>query len=68
MRPLLDRWFENVFGDADPAHLGTGWASGALSVFLGASALAAVVVLSFPEALSTARFRALYPMAVLRTS
>ncbi len=68
MRPLLDRWFENVFGDADPHHLGTGWASGAVSVFLGASALAAVVVLSFPEALSTARFRALYPMAVLRTS
>jgi lathosterol oxidase len=66
--PALDRWFERVFGDRDPSHLGTGWLSGTASVFLGALALGAVVVLWFPERLSTARFRSLYPMGLVRST
>lgn len=65
-RPALDLWFERAFGDDAPAHVGTGWISGVGSVFLGALALAAVGVLWFPDALSTARFRAAYPMPLLR--
>ena len=67
-RPALDRWFARVFGDADPDHLGTGWTSGVASVFLGALALGAVLVLWFPESLSTPRFRSLYPMPLVRRS
>ena len=62
----LDRWFERIFGDHDPDHLGTGWASGVTSVFLGAPRAGRGRRLWFPESLSTAQFRALYPMAVLR--
>jgi lathosterol oxidase len=67
-RPPLDLWFERTFGDDAPSHLGTGWASGTASVFLGASSLLAVVVFHFPAWLSTERFRALYPVDVLRTA
>jgi lathosterol oxidase len=66
-RPPLDRWFERTFSDSDPDHLGTGWASGVASVFLGAIAFGAVLVLSFPGLLSTERFRSLYPLPALRT-
>jgi len=65
-RPALDRWFERAFGDDAPAHFGTGWASGVLSAFLGALGLLAVAVLWFPDELSTARFRAAYPLPLLR--
>jgi lathosterol oxidase len=64
--PLLDRWFERVFGDDEPARLGTGWLSGTVSVFLGALGLLGVLVLWFPEWLSTARFRSLYPLPIVR--
>jgi lathosterol oxidase len=65
-RPALDRWFERVFGDDAPAHLGSGWLSGTLSVFLGACGLGAVAVLHFPDWLSSAELRAAYPMALMR--
>jgi sterol desaturase/sphingolipid hydroxylase (fatty acid hydroxylase superfamily) len=65
-RPRLDLWFESVFGDDAPSHLGSGWLSGTASVFLGGLALGAVGVLWFPEWLSTAQFRPLYPVAKLR--
>jgi len=64
--PSLDRWFESAFGDDEPSRLGTGWGSGVSSVFLGSLALGAVVVLWFPGWLSTARFRPLYPVPLLR--
>jgi lathosterol oxidase len=64
--PFLDRWFERAFGDDQPSRLGTGWTSGVVSVFLGGLALGAVVVLWFPDWLSTARFRPLYPVPLLR--
>ncbi len=65
-RPGLDRWFERVFGDEESGRLGTGWLSGTASVFLGASGLLAVLVLWFPQWLSTPRFRSLYPFPVMR--
>src|SRR5512145_1099951 len=65
-RPPLDRWFERVFGDDAPTHLGSGWLSGTLSLFLGACGLGAVAVLHYPEWLSSAQFRAAYPMALMR--
>lgn len=65
-RPALDRWFDRVFGDDEPARLGSGWLSGTASVFLGSLGLLGVLVLWFPEWLSTARFRSLYPLPLLR--
>jgi len=65
-RPALDRWFERVFGDDQPGRLGTGWLSGTASVFLGCLGLLSVLVLWFPEWLTTARFRALYPLPIVR--
>lgn len=53
-------------GDNDSSNLGSGWASGVLSVFLGAIGLGGVLVLWFPEWLSTERFRSHYPLALLR--
>ena len=65
-RPPLDRWLERAFGDAESGRLGTGWLSGTASVFLGALGLGAVLVLWFPQWLSTERFRSLYPLPALR--
>jgi sterol desaturase/sphingolipid hydroxylase (fatty acid hydroxylase superfamily) len=65
-RPGLDLWFERVFGDDAPSHLGSGWLSGTLSVFLGVCGLGAVLVLHFPQWLSSAELRAAYPMALMR--
>jgi lathosterol oxidase len=65
-RPALDLWFERTFGDDAPSHLGSGWLSGTLSVFLGACGLGAVLVLHFPQWLSSAELRSAYPMALMR--
>ncbi|HKZ30916.1 MAG TPA: sterol desaturase family protein [Vicinamibacteria bacterium] len=65
-RPALDRWFERVFDDAESSRLGSGWLSGTASVFLGGLGLLCVLVLWFPEWLTTARFRALYPLPFVR--
>ncbi len=65
-RPALDRWFDRTFGDHEPGRLGTGWLSGTASVFLGWLSLLSVLVLWFPEWLTTARFRALYPLPIVR--
>jgi sterol desaturase/sphingolipid hydroxylase (fatty acid hydroxylase superfamily) len=65
-RPALDRWFARVFGDDEPARLGTGWVSGVLGAFLGALAVGGVLVLLFPDWLSTPRFRTLYPLSLVR--
>ena len=59
-RPPLERWFERTFGDDAPTHLGSGWLSGTVSVFLGACGLGAVAVLHFPEWLSSEQFRAAF--------
>ncbi len=67
-RPALDRWLARVFDDDEPARIGSGWLSGTASVFLGLLGLLAVMVLWFPEWLSTARFRSLYPMPAMRAA
>ena len=33
----LERWFNRTFGDVDARHLGSGWVSGILAVFLGSA-------------------------------
>lgn len=65
-RSAVERWFERVFNDDEPTHPGSGWWSGVAAVFLGTLGLAAVVVLHFPGALSSAEFRAHYPMDLIR--
>ena len=58
----LDRTFQRVFRDDDPTNLGSGWWSGAASVFLGALALAGVACFLFPDWLTTAEVRARLPL------
>jgi lathosterol oxidase len=65
-RPASDLWIARVFDDQESSRLGSGWLSGTASVFLGALGLLSVAVLWFPEWLSTARFRALYPLPIVR--
>lgn len=65
-RPKLDQWFDRVFNDDAPSHLGSGWWSGIVSVFLGMLGLGAVLTLWFPGVLSSAELRAQYPMEAMR--
>ncbi len=65
-RPPLERWVERAFGDAEATRFGSGWISGTASVFLGAVALLGAVAFRFPGALSSAAFRAHYPIPLLR--
>jgi lathosterol oxidase len=62
----LERWLQRVFGDVEGTHFGSGWISGTASVFLGALALLGVLGFWFPGALTTAAFRAHYPIPLLR--
>src|SRR5881628_236877 len=43
--PMSDELFRRLFGDSEPTHLGSGWASGVGSVFLVALGLGAVLCL-----------------------
>jgi sterol desaturase/sphingolipid hydroxylase (fatty acid hydroxylase superfamily) len=65
-RPPLERWLARRLGDDAPKHLGTGWISGTLSVFLGACGLGGVLILHFPDWLSTAELRGVYPLDLVR--
>ena len=65
-RPASDVWLARLFDDSESSRFGSGWLSGTLSVFLGMLGLLSVAVLWFPEWLSTARFRALYPLPLVR--
>jgi lathosterol oxidase len=62
----LERWVTKTFDDEDPAHLGTGWISGALSVFLGVLSVFVVLCLRYPGVLVTADARSHYPLGVIR--
>lgn len=59
---VLARWL----GDDTPRHAGSGWISGVTGVFLGATALGAVLVLHFPDLLTAAELRARYPLPLMR--
>ena len=62
----IERWLGRRLGDAEPQHVGSGWISGVLGVFLGATALGAVIVLHFPDLLTSADLRARYSVPVMR--
>lgn len=66
-RPPLDRWFARLFDDSEPTHLGSGWASGTASVFLGMLAVGGVLCLHFPELLTWPRLREVYVLDWIRT-
>lgn len=62
----LERWLARTFADGEARHLGSGWVSGVLGVFLGALGCGAVLVLHFPGWLSSAELRAAYPLPLMR--
>ena len=53
-------------GDAEGTQLGSGWISGTASIFLGGLAVLGVVTFWFPGLLTSAQFRASYPIPLLR--
>ncbi len=63
---MLEQKINQVFGDEEPGHVGTGWWSGILSSFFGLLSLGAVVCLHFPQLLTSPELRAFYPMPVMR--
>ncbi len=58
----LDRAFQRVFNDNEPTSAGSGWWSGAASVFLGSLALAGVACFLFPDWLTTREVRERVPL------
>jgi sterol desaturase/sphingolipid hydroxylase (fatty acid hydroxylase superfamily) len=66
VRPPLERWLARTFADADHRRLGSGWISGIASIFLGALAVLAVLAFWFPGVLTSAGFRAAYPIPLFR--
>lgn len=58
----LDRAFQRVFDDNEPTDVGSGWWSGAASVFLGSLALAGVACFLFPDWLTTREVRERLPL------
>jgi lathosterol oxidase len=63
---MSDAFFEKLFGDSEPGHIGSGWVSGVSSVFLGMLALGGVLCLHFPGLLTLPDARAMYPIAIIR--
>jgi sterol desaturase/sphingolipid hydroxylase (fatty acid hydroxylase superfamily) len=62
----LERWLARHLADGEGRHLGSGWVSGVLAVFLGVLGCGAVLVLHFPGWLSSAELRAAYPLPLMR--
>src|SRR5215470_5316600 len=63
---MLEQKINEFFGDDEPGGLGTGWWSGVLSAFFGALAFGAVVVLHFPQLLSSPELGPHYSMQAIR--
>jgi len=63
---MLEQKINEVFGDDEPGHFGTGWWSGVLSAFFGFLGLGAVICLHFPQILTSPELRGYYPMPVMR--
>jgi len=64
--PDLDRTFKQLFGDDEPTAAGSGWWSGAASVFCGFLAVAGVACFLFPDWLTTADVRTRLPLSWAR--
>ena len=62
----FEQWLARLFGDAEGTHLGSGWISGVLSVFLGALSVFAVLCFKYPGVLVMAELRSAYPVPVMR--
>jgi hypothetical protein len=63
---MLEQKINELFGDDEPSGFGTGWWSGVLSAFFGLLALGAVVVLHFPQLLSSPELRPHYTLNAIR--
>jgi sterol desaturase/sphingolipid hydroxylase (fatty acid hydroxylase superfamily) len=63
---MLEQKINELFGDDDPSHFGSGWWSGVLSTFFGVLAFGGVVCMHFPQLLSSPELRPHYPMPVIR--
>ena len=63
---MSDAFFEKLFGDSEPTHLGSGWVSGVMSVFFGMLGLGGALCLHFPALLTLPDARSHYPMVIIR--
>jgi len=63
---MSDAFFQKLFGDSEPTHIGSGWVSGVASVFFGILGLGGVLCLHFPALLTLPDARAMYPMTIIR--
>ena len=63
---MSDAFFNKLFGDSEPTHIGSGWVSGVLSVFLGLLGLGGALCLHFPDLLTLPDARSHYPMVIIR--
>jgi len=63
---MSDAFFEKLFGDSEPRHLGTGWISGTASVFFSLLGFGGALCLHYPQLLTLPDARAVYPMAIIR--
>lgn len=63
---MSDAFFNKLFGDSEPTHLGTGWVSGTASVFFGVLGLGGVLTLHFPALLTLPEAREFYPIEIIR--
>lgn len=63
----FERRLGRLLGDDAPRHFGSGWISGVVGVFLGAMAAGAVLVLHFPDLLTTTDLRARYSVPLMRS-
>lgn len=62
----FERRLGRLFGDDAPRDFGSGWISGVIGVFLGATAAGAVLILHFPDLLTTTDLRARYSVPLMR--
>src|SRR3954447_3673287 len=63
---MSDAFFEKLFGDSEPTHLGSGWVSGVMGVFFGLLGLGGALCLHFPALLTLPEARSHYPMVMIR--
>jgi lathosterol oxidase len=63
----FERRLARFFADGAPRDVGSGWFSGVVGVFLGAMAAGAVLVLHYPDFLTTTDLRARYPLPLMRS-